>query len=62
MEGVETLKMFLDGLKATDNVIKLALKKCKLNLEEAILMLTNPDQVIDLEEEIRFEAEENEQA
>jgi hypothetical protein len=53
MEGVETLKMFLEDLKASNEVIKLALKKCKMNLEEAILMLTNPDQVIDLEDEVR---------
>lgn len=45
--------MFLEDLKASNDVIKLALKKCKMNLEEAILMLTNPDQVIDLEDEVR---------
>ena len=60
MENVETLKMFLEDLKASNDVIKLALKKCKLNLEEAILMLTNPDQVIDLEDEVRCYQEANE--
>ena len=59
MEGVETLKMFLEDLKASNEVIKLALKKCKMNLEEAILMLTNPDQVIDLEDEVRQDQETN---
>ena len=59
MEGVETLKMFLEDLKASNEVIKLALKKCKMNLEEAILMLTNPDQVIDLEDEVRLDQEAN---
>lgn len=59
MESVETLKMFLEDLKASNEVIKLALKKCKMNLEEAILMLTNPDQVIDLEDEVRQDQEAN---
>ena len=47
--------MFLDGLNASDEVIKLALKKCKLNMEEAVLMLTNPESVEDLEEEVNIE-------
>ena len=54
-EGLQTLKMFLDGLNASDEVIKLALKKCKLNMEEAVLMLTNPESVEDLEEEVNVE-------
>ena len=36
------------GFDLPDAVLKLALKKCNLNLEEALLMLTEEDKVNDL--------------
>jgi len=33
----------------------LALKKCKLKLEDALMMLTTPETTADLEEEVRRE-------
>ena len=46
-------------LSCSDDVLKLALSKCKLNLEETIFMVTNPDAIADMEEEIRREQESN---
>ena len=43
LDNVETLKLFLGELPCSEEVVKLALKKCKLNLEEAMLMVTDPD-------------------
>lgn len=54
---MDNLKAFLGEFLCSEDVIKLALKKCKLNLEETIFMVTNPDQVADLEEEVRREQE-----
>lgn len=56
-EQIETLKCFLGELTCSEEVVKLALKKCKLNLEETLFMVTNSDQVADLEEEVRKEQE-----
>jgi len=55
-EQLETLKAFLGELPCSEEVTKLALKKCKLDLQEALVMLTT-DQVADLEEEVRTEQE-----
>jgi len=49
------LRAFLPDLQASDEVTKLALKKCKLSLEEALLYLTDPERIADLEEEVRRE-------
>ena len=46
-------------LNCSEDVVKLALKKCKLNLEETMLMVTNQDQANDLEEEVKREQEAN---
>jgi len=42
----------------SDDVVKLALKKCKLNIEETIFMVTNEEGIRDLEEEVRQEQEQ----
>lgn len=42
-EGIETLKAFLGDLSCSEEVTILALKKCKLNLEDVLIMVTNPD-------------------
>ena len=42
-ENLNTLRAFLGELPCSEEVAKLALKKCKLNLEEGLIMLTNPD-------------------
>jgi len=49
------LRAFIGDLSCSDEVTKLALKKCKLNLEETLMMVTNPDAIADLEEEVRRE-------
>ena len=58
-EALDTLKSFLGDLICSEEVTKLALKKCKLNLEEAMMMVTSEDQVQDLQEEIRREQEQH---
>lgn len=52
---MENLRAFLGDFMCSEEVIKLALKKHKLNLEEAIFTVTNPDAVADLEDEVRRE-------
>jgi hypothetical protein len=47
----------LGEFECSEEVVKLALKKCKLNLEDTIFMVTNPEQVLDLEDEVRREQE-----
>ena len=42
-ENLNTLRAFLGELPCSEEVAKLALKKCKLTLEEALCMLTNPE-------------------
>ena len=54
-ENVETLKAFMGDLGCSDQVLKLALSKCKLNLEETIMLVTNREAIADMEEEIRRE-------
>ena len=49
----------MGDLGLRDEVLKLALVKCKLNIEEAIMMATNPDQIKDIEDEIAAEEAEN---
>jgi len=44
--------MFLGDLGLDREVIKLALKKCNLELEEAMLMITDEVQLNDLQEEV----------
>ena len=41
------------GIDIALDVIKLALKKCQMNQDEAFMMLTDEATVIDLQEEIR---------
>ena len=61
-ESMENLKAFMGDFMCSEEVIKLALKKCKLNLEEAIFMVTDPDKIADLEEEQRRDEDAREQA
>ena len=39
-EGIESLRAFMPDMTCSEEVMKLALKKCKLDLTEAIMMLT----------------------
>lgn len=57
MEMVEQLKMFMPDF--SDAVIKLAVQKCNLNMDEAANMLMEEDRVIDLQEEVRKSEEAN---
>ena len=50
-EGLGNLRAFLGDLPTAEGACKLALKKCNLNLEEVIMMLTDPDRVAELTEE-----------
>ena len=45
--------MFLDGMDLPDSVMRLAIKKCNRNLEDACLMLTDDILITDLVEEVR---------
>jgi len=47
-EAVINLKEFLGGCDVSDKVVGLALKKCNLDLGDAIGMLTSEDIVADL--------------
>jgi hypothetical protein len=47
-DKVGELKMFLDGCAASDEVIELALKKCNLNLEDAIGFLITDEGIMEL--------------
>ena len=51
MEGLESLRAFLGDLPASEGACKLALEKCSLNIEEGIMMLTDPERVAELTEE-----------
>lgn len=49
-EMVDTLRMFMgDDVELSTEIIKLAIKKTNMQLDEAILMLTTEDQVVDLQ-------------
>ena len=54
---VEELKMFLGETEATEEVIGLALKKCKLNIEDAILMVITEEGISELQAELIKEQE-----
>ena len=46
--AIEQLKEFLGGSQASDEIIGLALKKCELNVEEAILYVISDEKIADL--------------
>ena len=46
------MKGFLGELPASDEVCKMALKKCNLDLSEVLMMLTDPDKLVDLADEV----------
>mmetsp|Transcript_22806 Transcript_22806/g.22023 ORF Transcript_22806/g.22023 Transcript_22806/m.22023 type:complete len:137 (+) Transcript_22806:557-967(+) len=51
---IEQMQAFLGGdLDIPTSVIKLALKKCNMQLEEALCMLTDEFTISDLQEEVR---------
>ena len=43
---------FLGGCSASDEVIGLALKKCNMNLEEAVAMVITDESIADLQTEL----------
>lgn len=47
------------GSELSDDVLKLAVKKCNLILDEAVMHLTLEENVIDLQEELRKQSENN---
>lgn len=51
-EKVADLKCFLGETDAPDEVIELALKKCNLNLEEAIGMVIEEESIAELTAEL----------
>ena len=51
-EKIDELKIFLGDTDASDEVIGLALKKCSLNLEEAIGMVITEESIADLQAEL----------
>lgn len=46
------MRSFLGELTASEKVTMRALKKCKLNLGDALILLTDPDKLVELDEEI----------
>ena len=44
--------MFLEGINLDYEIIKLAIKKCNMQLDEEMLMITDEEQVNDLNEEV----------
>ena len=46
------MRAFLGELTASEKVTLRALKKCKLNLGDALILLTDPDKLIEFDEEI----------
>lgn len=44
--------MFLEGTSASDEVIELAVKKCNLNIEEAIMMVVTEEGIAELQAEL----------
>lgn len=51
-EKIGELKMFLGETTASDEVIGLALKKCSLNLEDAIMMVITDEGIAELQAEL----------
>ena len=45
---ISELKNFLGGCQASDEVISLALKKCNMDLQEAIAMVITEESIADL--------------
>ena len=60
-EKIDELKIFLGDTDASDEVIGLALKKCSLNLEEAIGMVITEESIADLQAELIKEQEEQQE-
>jgi len=52
MSAVETIKMFIGEMGIEDSVIRLAVQKNNLNVEDAANMLFDPDRVQDLIDEL----------
>ena len=57
-EKVADLKVFLGETDCSDEVIGLALKKCNLNLEDAILMVITEESIAELQAELINETED----
>jgi hypothetical protein len=47
----------MSDVELPDSVLKLAIKKCNMNLEEAIIMIIDEEKVNDLQEELRRQEE-----
>ena len=54
-ESIQNLKEFLGGSDLPDKLIGLALQKCNLDFSEAMLMITDPDQIASLEAQLEEE-------
>jgi hypothetical protein len=60
IEGmIEQVKMFLGEIDLPKPVLKLAIQKCNMNLEETIIMIIDEEKVNDLQEEVRRNEENN---
>ena len=57
-EKIAELKIFLGETDCSDEVIGLALKKCNLNLEEAIGMVITEERIAELQAELVKEQED----
>jgi hypothetical protein len=52
-EVVNNLKAFMEDLDLPDAVLKLAAKKCNLDINEVMMMVLDEEKVLDLQEEVR---------
>jgi hypothetical protein len=57
MSAVETIKDFIGEMGLEDAVIRLAVQKSNLNIEDAVNILFDPDRVQDLMDELQREEE-----
>ena len=51
-ENVAKVKIFLGTVECSDEVIELALKKCSLNLEDAIGLVITEESISELQAEV----------
>lgn len=52
-EVVNNLKAFMEDIELPDAVLKLAAKKCNLDINEVMMMVLDEEKVSDLQEEVR---------
>ena len=57
--ALEQVKMFLGDIDLPEAVLKLAIQKCNMNVEEVVMMITDENAINDLQLEVRKTEEAN---